>query len=194
MKVLAFNGSARKDGNCAFLIQQVFQQLQQEGIETEMIQMAGCKIHGCRACYGCFQKKNGYCQFDDDEINSWIDRIRQADGLILVSPTYFSDVTTEMKAFIDRVGFVARANNNFLARKVGASIVAVRRAGAIHALDTLNHFFLCQSMFLVGSSYWNIGIGREKGEVEKDQEGMRTMAILGQNMAWLLKKIGSASR
>jgi multimeric flavodoxin WrbA len=112
-----------------------------------------------------------------------------ADGIILGSPTYFSDVTPEMKALIDRTGFVSRANDFLFKRKVGAAIVAVRRAGATHVFDTLNHFFLCAQMIVPGSIYWNIGVGREKGEVEKDTEGIQTMKILGQNMAWLLKNL-----
>ncbi|MCM8769820.1 MAG: flavodoxin family protein [Candidatus Omnitrophica bacterium] len=189
MKVVAFNGSPRKDGNCTLLIKKVFEELEDNGIKTELIHLAGSKIHGCRACYGCFQKKNKQCCFQDDEVNSWISKMVEADGIILASPTYFADVTPEMKALIDRAGFVCRANGNLLVRKTGAAIVSVRRAGEIHALDTLNHFFLCQSMFLVGSSYWNIGVGREKGEVEKDEEGLKTMRMLGQNLAWLLKRL-----
>ncbi|HOJ40421.1 MAG TPA: flavodoxin family protein, partial [bacterium] len=114
MKVVAFNGSARKDGNCAFLIRRVFQELERENIETELIQLAGAKLHGCRACYGCFQKKNSRCQFDDDQLNDYLAKILESHSLILASPTYFSDVSPEMKALIDRVGFVARANNNLL--------------------------------------------------------------------------------
>jgi multimeric flavodoxin WrbA len=112
-----------------------------------------------------------------------------ADGILLGSPTYVADVSPEIKALIDRAGMVGRANDDMFRRKVGAAVVAVRRAGAIHAFDTLNHFFLIMEMIVPGSSYWNIAIGREKGEVEKDAEGIQTMKILGQNMAWVLKKI-----
>ena len=122
-------------------------------------------------------------------VNGCIEKMRQADGIILASPTYFADVTTEMKALIDRGGFVSRANGNFLRRKVGAAISVARRAGAIHAFDTMNHFFLISEMIVPGSNYWNVAIGREKGEVEKDAEAVRTMKILGENMAWLLKKM-----
>jgi multimeric flavodoxin WrbA len=113
----------------------------------------------------------------------------EADGIILASPTYFADVSTEMKALIDRAGFVTKANGGMLKRKVGAAVVAVRRAGAIHAFDTINHFFFISEMIVPGSSYWNIGVGREKGEVESDAEGVKTMQVLGENMAWLLKKL-----
>ena len=188
MKVLAFNGSPRKDGNTVRMIQQVFDALQQEGIATELIQVGGVLLHGCKACYQCRKLQNGKCSQTDDPVNGWIEQMREADGIILASPTYFADVTPELKAVMDRSGFVVRGGNNFFRRKVGAAIVAVRRAGGIHAFDSINHFFLINEMLVPGSSYWNIGYGREKGEVAKDEEAMRCMTTLGQNMAWLLKK------
>ena len=188
MKVLAFNGSPRKDGNTVRLIQKVFETLQQAGIATELIQVGGLLLHGCKACYQCRKLQNGRCSQDDDPVNGWIEQMRSADGIILASPTYFADVTPEMKALMDRAGFVMRGEQNQFRRKVGAAVVAVRRAGGIHAFDTLNHFFLINEMLVPGASYWNLGYGRDKGEVEKDEEAMRTMTTLGQNMAWLLKK------
>jgi multimeric flavodoxin WrbA len=116
-----------------------------------------------------------------------------ADGIILASPTYFADITTEIKALIDRAGMVGRANGHLYRRKVGAGVIAVRRGGAIHAFDSLNHFFLISQMIIPGSVYWNIGIGREIGEVEKDEEGVLTMKTLGENMAWLMKKLAVVS-
>jgi len=189
MKVIAFNGSARKDGNTAILLNYVLGELQNEGIETELFQLAGKEIRGCMACYKCFKNKDGRCVVDNDILNECVEKMFEADGILLGSPTYFSDVTAEMKALIDRSGFVARANGDALKHKAGAAIIAVRRAGSIHAFDTINHFFLINQLIVPGSSYWNIGFGREKGEVEKDEEGIRTMKTLGQNMAWLLKKI-----
>ena len=191
MKVMAFNGSARKDGNTAILINYVLKELEKEGIETELLQLAGQKIQGCMACYKCFENKDGQCAFKDDILNTCVEKMAEADGIILGSPTYFTDVSTEMKALIDRSGFVSKANGDILQRKLGAAVVAVRRAGSIHAFDTLNHFFLIAQMIIPGSSYWNLGIGRNKGEVEKDEEGIKTMQVLGRNMAWLLKKMQS---
>jgi len=188
LRVIAFNGSPRPDGNTVRLIHRVFQVLQAAGIETELVQVGGNLIHGCQACFQCFQNKNGCC-VQNDMVNGWIEKMRQADGILLGSPTYFADVTPELKALMDRAGLVVGANDNFLARKVGAAVVAVRRAGAIHAFDTINHFFLIRQMIVPGSSYWNLGIGREKGAVEKDAEGVRTMTVLGENMAWLLKTL-----
>ncbi len=135
------------------------------------------------------QKKNGRCVHDDDVANECIAKMVEADGIILGSPTYFADLTPETKALIDRAGFVTRANGDLLKRKVGAAVIAVRRAGEIHAFDSINHFFLISQMIVPGSCYWNVGIGREKGDVEKDEEGLETMRVLGENMAWLLEKV-----
>ncbi len=191
MKVVAFNGSARKDGNTAILIRRVFAELEAEGIETELVQLAGQPIRGCTACGQCYKNKNQRCVIENDIVNDCIEKMRAADGIILGSPTYFADVTTEMKALIDRAGFVARANDDMFKRKVGAAVVAVRRAGSIHTFDSINHFFLIGQMIIPGSIYWNMGIGRAKGEVEQDEEGLQTMKTLGQNIAWLLKKINA---
>jgi multimeric flavodoxin WrbA len=185
MYVVAINGSARKDGNTAKLIREAFTELKKEGIKTEMIQLAGKKLTGCNACYKCFKKKNKRCAITTDILNDCLEKIMKADAIILGSPTYFADCSAGMKAFIERVGFVSRANGNFLRRKIGAAVVAVRRGGAIHAFDSINHFFTISEMVTVGSSYWNIGIG----DVSDDKEGLATMRVLGENMAWLLKKL-----
>jgi multimeric flavodoxin WrbA len=189
MKVVAINGSARKGGNTAQLIETAFGPLREAGVECELIELAAKDVRGCTACRKCVEKKDGQCHGRKDFGNEVIDRLRDADGIILGSPTYFADVSAEMKAIIDRVGYVSMANGGVYQRKPGAAVVAVRRGGAIHVFDTLNHFFLISQMVVVGSSYWNIGIGREKGEVEGDEEGQRTMVNLGKNMAWLLGKL-----
>lgn len=189
MNVVAFSGSARKDGNTAILVRQVFAELEKAGIETELVQLAGERLRGCIACYQCWKTKDGHCAVQDDCIDDCIQKMRAADGILLASPTYFADVTAEIKALIDRAGMVARASDHMFRRKVGAGIIAVRRGGAIHAFDSLNHFFLISQMIVPGSIYWNLGIGREIGEVEQDAEGMQTMQVLGENMAWLMRKI-----
>ena len=189
MRVIAFNGSARKDGNTAILINHVFRELENEGIDTQLIQLSGSRIHGCIACMQCYENKDRHCSVKDDIANDCIEKMLAADGIILGSPTYFANVSTEMKALIDRAGMVSRANSDMLARKVGAAVVAARRAGAIHVFNSINHFFFIGQMIVPGSSYWNIGMGRQKGEVEKDEEGIQTMKNLGRNMAWLLKKL-----
>jgi multimeric flavodoxin WrbA len=191
LKVVALNGSARKGGNTAILLRYVLRELENEGIETELIEMSGARIHGCLACRECSKKKNHRCAQKKDMGNAYIEKMEQADGILLGSPTYVADISPEMKALMDRACLVSRANGSMFRRKVGAAVVAVRRAGAMHAFDTLNHFFLINEMIIPGSSYWNIGIGREIGDVEKDEEGIQTMKTLGQNMAWLLKKTAS---
>jgi multimeric flavodoxin WrbA len=189
MKVVAFNGSPHKDGNTSILINLVLEELKKEGIETETVQVGGKKIRGCVACYKCMKNLDRRCAVDDDILNECIERMLAADGILLGSPTYFTDVTAEMKALIDRAGMVGTANGYMYKRKVGAAVVAVRRAGSTHAFDTMNHLFTYHQMIVPGSSYWNMGIGMTPGQVNQDEEGVRTMQVLGQNMAWLLRKL-----
>lgn len=189
MKVIAFNGSSRKDGNTAYLLKTVLAEIEKEGIDTEIYHLSGKQIQGCIACYKCFSNKDKRCAVDNDIINDCIAKMLNSQGILLGSPTYFSNVSASMKALIERCGMVARANDDMFKRKVGASVVAVRRAGSAHVFSSLNYFFLIGQMIIPGSSYWNIGIGREPGEVKNDNEGIQTMKTLGQNMAWLMKKI-----
>ena len=189
MKVIAFNGSARKGGNTSILINLVLGELQKEGIETELFQFAGKKIRGCVACMKCFENKDQRCANNKDVLNECLEKMLEADGIILGSPTYFSNVSTEIKALIDRAGLVAIANGHMFKRKVGAAVVAVRRAGSVSVFDAINYFFFINQLIVPGSIYWNMGIGYEKGDVEKDEEGIQTMKVLGENMAWLLKKL-----
>jgi len=191
MKVVAFNGSPRKEGNTSVLIKHVLAELEKEGIETEVVQVGGKRIHGCTACGKCYEKMDRKCVNDKDIINECIEKMLEADGIILASPTYFADLTPELKAVIDRAGFVAKANSEMFRHKVGAAVVAVRRAGSIHVFDSINHFFTISQMIIPGSSYWNMGMGLAEGDVEKDEEGIQTMQTLGQNMAWLLKKLNA---
>ena len=189
MKVVAISGSARKDGNTAILINNVFQELEKEKIETELIQLAGKKIRGCLACMKCFENQDQRCSNKNDVLNECLEKMIEADGIILGSPTYFSNVSTEIKALIDRAGLVAIANDHMFKRKVGAAVVAVRRAGSVSVFDAINYFFFINQLIVPGSIYWNMGIGYDKGDVEKDEEGIQTMKVLGENMAWLLKKL-----
>ena len=191
MKVIAFNGSGRKDGNTAILLNAVLEEISKEGIETELIQLAGKAPQGCIACYKCFENKDQKCAVTKDRLNEYLAKIIEADGILFGSPVYFADATAGIKALIERCGMVSTANGGLFKRKVGAAVAAVRRAGAIHTSDTLNHLFQHQQMIVVGSSYWNLGIGRDPGQVKDDAEGIRTMKTLGQNMAWLLKKINN---
>ena len=190
MKVLAINSSARKDGNTAFLINTVFEELKKEGIETEMVQLAGKVIEPCKACWACGGKKN--CVHKKDLFQEIYEKMIQADGILLGSPVYTANISANMQAFLERASVVADMNRdeNLLRHKVGATVTAARRGGALNALDAMNHFFMLQDMFIVGSSYWPMAYGRMPGEVKEDQEGIETMKNLGQNMAYLLKALG----
>jgi multimeric flavodoxin WrbA len=189
MKIVAFNGSARKKGNTRILIDMVLNVLKKEGIETEVVNLAGKKIRGCTACMQCFEKQDQNCAGVDDFINDCIAKMIQSDGMILASPTYFANVSTEMKALIDRAGMVAFANPGLMRYKVGAAITVAQRTGASRAFMAMNTFFTCFEMFIVGSNYPNMALGLNKGDVEKDAQGLETMRVLGKNMAFLLEKI-----
>ena len=191
MKVVAFNGSAGKDGNTALLIGHVFEELEREGIETELVQLAGEDLIGCTNCGVCSKTRDGRCSIDTDCVNERIEKMLATDGIIIGSPVYFANCTATTQALIERAGYAPRKAGNALARKAGAAVVAVRRAGAMHAFDSINHFFQISEMIVVGSSYWNVGIGREAGDVERDAEGVETMRTLGGNMAWALKKLNA---
>ncbi len=189
MKVVAVNGSARKGGNTTMLIEAVFEPLRAAGHDCDLIELAKRDIRGCTACGKCREKADRKCHGRKDDGNEIIARLFDADAILLGSPTYFADITPELKAIIDRAGYVARGNGNPFARKPGAAVVAVRRAGAIHAFDSINHFFLIGEMVVVGSSYWNVGIGGPKGAVAEDDEGIATMHRLGENMAWVMERL-----
>jgi multimeric flavodoxin WrbA len=189
MKVIAFNGSPRSGGNTEFLLKTALSALEAEGFETELIKVGGQMLRGCTGCCWCRESGEGRCVMDEDPMNGYIEKMREADGILLGSPTYFADLTSEMKALIDRAGYVLRPKME-LRRKVGAAVVAARRGGAIHTFDSINHFFLINEMLVVGSNYWNDGLGGPKGAVEEnDAEGAKVALKLGQNMGWALKKL-----
>ena len=189
MKVLAINGSARRKGNTQILIDTTLAPLREAGHECEVISLAGLNIGGCTACAACKREKDRACHGRSDDLNPLMEKVWEADALIVASPTYFADVTTEVKAFIDRIGYVARANDQLLSRKIGAPLVSARRAGAIHTLDSIVHLFTICDMVTVGSTYWPLAYGGLPGEVAHDEEGLRTATHLGENIAWLLEKI-----
>lgn len=189
MKVIGINGSARKDGNTAIIIEKVFDELKKETIETELIQLSRENIQGCIGCGGCFKNKDKKCILKNDIVNQCIEKMLEADGIILGSPVYFADVTANMKALLERIGMVSIANGNLFKHKVGAAVVAVRRGGDMHAFDTMNYFLHCTQMYSVGGTYWNMVRGKEIGEVLNDEEGMENMKSIGENMAWILDKI-----
>lgn len=188
MKAIAFNGSPRRNGNTSILLKTVLDELKKEDIDVELVHLGGKPARGCMACRKCFELKNNRCAIDD-EINEHIQKMLEADAIILGSPVYFSMMTPELKAFIDRTGMVSRANGDIFKRKIGACVVAVRRAGSVSTFNSINDYFLIQQMIVPGSSYWNIGLGRNEGDVSGDAEGIETMKNLGKNIAWLMKKI-----
>lgn len=189
MYVLAINGSPRKKGNTELLLHTVLEPLAAAGWETEYLQVGGRPIKGCMACGGCMKNRDQRCVNADDVFNELMEKMIRADALVLGSPTYFADVTAEMKALIDRSGFVAMANDRLFAGKIGAAVVAVRRGGATHVFDTINHLFFISQMIVPGSIYWNMGYGLDKGEAANDAEGLANMKQLGAAIAWLGKAI-----
>jgi multimeric flavodoxin WrbA len=189
MKVLGINCSPRKGGNTEILLNEVFRVLNSEGIKTELFQLGSREVDGCIACMKCRKKKDGRCHQKNDVINHCIEKMIRADGIIIGSPVYFADLSAQAKALIDVAGYALRGAGNPLRRKIGAAVISVRRTGAIHAFDSINNFFLINEMIIPGSSYWNIAVGKEKGDVLHDEEGLKTMKVLGENMAWLLRKL-----
>lgn len=189
MKVLGINSSARKDGNTAILMEKVFEALNKEGIETEMIQLSGKIIEPCKACWACGGKRN--CVHKKDPFQDIFEKMTQADGIILGSPVYTANISANMQALLERASVVTDMNRkeNLFQHKVGAAITAARRGGALNTLDAMNHFFMLQNMFIVGSTYWPMAYGQMPGDVQKDEEGLATMSNLGQNMAYLLKAL-----
>ena len=186
MKAVLFNGSPRKNGNTAALLACVGRTLEAEGWEVETVQLSSAKIHGCRGCQACAKRRDGRCAFGDDDANALIDKIMAADAVVMGSPTYFTDVTAELKALIDRAGYVAFVNGWMFSGKIGAAVVAAGRAGATHAYDTINHMYLMNNMLVPGSVYWNVGFGQKPGEAaENDAFTVKTMEQLGRAIAWL---------
>ena len=189
MRVLAVNGSPRKGGNTETMLKHALTTLDEAGWETEYVHLGGKKIRGCMACMKCWENKDRKCVVNNDAFNEVMEKMLDADAIILGSPTYFSDVSAELKALLDRSGMVALANDRAFAGKIGAAVVAVRRGGGIHVFDTINHMYLMSQMIVPGSTYWNLGFGLEKGEVQKDAEGLANMESLAQTIAWLGKAL-----
>jgi multimeric flavodoxin WrbA len=192
MKAVAFNGSPRKGGNTEYLLKKVLEPISDAGIETELVQIGGQPLRGCIACYKCRENKNSQCVITTDMVNDCIAKMIEADAIILGSPTYFAGMTSEMKALIDRAGFVAGSNGRIFSRKIGAAVVVNRRGGATSVMDSINHMFLMSRMIVPGSTYWNFGVGREKGDVASDAEAMANMKDLGETIAWLITSLKRA--
>lgn len=193
MYALAVNGSPREGGNTEVLLKEVLSSLAENGWETELVKVGGTAIRGCTACYKCFENKDNRCIIGNDGFNEVYAKLLKADAMILGSPTYFAAVSADLKALLERAGFVAIANNNAFAGKIGTAVVAVRRGGATHAFDSINHMYQMSRMVIPGSTYWNMGIGREKEEVTGDEEGMNNMRHLGKVINWLGRSIKNSN-
>lgn len=189
MKVVAINGSPRKGGNTELMLKKVLEAVEKHGVETQFIQIGGTNIHGCRGCWACKSLQNRKCVCDDDILNGILEDVFNADAIVLGTPSYFSDMTPELKSFIDRAGVVALGNGKLFKHKIGAGVIAQRRGGGTSIQASLHHMFLMSEMIIPGSTYWNLGFGREKEEVLSDEEAMQNMENLGENIYWLLDKI-----
>ena len=186
IKVIAFDGSPREPSNTRVALELGTPELEKQGIATEIVKVGGKAVRGCEACGACGRNKDERCIIDD-EVNGWIAQIKDADGIILGSPVHYAGIAADMKAFLDRAFYVQGANDRLFRHKVGAALVCVRRSGGVSTFDQLNHYLTCSEMLMPTSNYWNVIHGRAPGEVLQDSEGVQTLKILGQNMAWLLK-------
>ena len=192
MKVVMFNGSPRKNGVTNTALKIVMKELENQGLEVELIWMGMDRLSGCNGCYECLRTKDKKCVIKTDKMNEYIEKIIESDGVIIGSPTYFANISSRIKALIDRAGLVGLVNGNLFKHKVGAAVIAVRRAGAVHAFSSINYFFLINQMHIIGSNYWNLGVNpnvMNPKDFEKDEEGIETFKVLGQNMAYVIKKL-----
>ncbi len=188
MKVVAFNGSPRQEGNTYHAISLVAGELEKEGIEVEIVHVGNKALHGCLACGKCAKNRDERCAIDD-EVNGWIQKMKAADGILLGSPVHYSGIAGTMKCFLDRAFYVCGVNKGMLRHKVGAAVVAVRRSGGVAACDQLNHFLSYSEMLIPTSNYWNVGYGQKPEEILQDDEGKQIMSLLGKNMTWLLQLV-----
>lgn len=187
MKVIAFNGSPKKEGNTYHALQMVLEPIQAAGAEVEIITVGNHAISGCVACGGCVRNKNERCVIENDSVNEWIQKMKDADGIILGSPVHYAGIAGNMKSFLDRAFYVTSVNNGMLRHKVGASVAAVRRSGGVTTFEQLNNYLLYSEMFLPTANYWNVIHGARPGEVKEDTEGVQIMSVLGENMNYLLQ-------
>lgn len=189
MKIVAFNGSPNKNGNTWHAIKMVTDELEREGIKTEIVHVGNKAIRGCLACGQCAKKRNEQCVQTGDPLNEWIQKVKVADGIIVGSPVHFAAIGGTMKSFLDRFFYVTGVNDSMLRHKVGAAVVAVRRSGGLPTFNQLNNFLCYSEMLLPTSNYWNVIHGTKPGEATRDEEGTQIMRTLGKNMAWLLQLV-----
>ena len=186
MHILGIIGSPRVRGNTERLVSEALKAAEDDGAETELLRLADKEVKPCDYCRTC--RKTGECRIKDD-FKPIFDKMTEADGIVLASPVYFGSATPQIKAVIDRAGYLSIAKGRVFENKVGGAMVVARRAGQNFTLAQLLFFFLHQGMIVPGSTYWNIAFGREKGEVAKDEEGLRTARNFGKKMVWLIRRI-----
>lgn len=189
MKVLGISGSPRSGGNTEILIKLALEQMAQEGFETDFLPLAGLNIKPCTACGGCAKSEKPECVQPDPDFKGVVERFMAADAVIVGSPVYFGSATPQTMALLDRVGYVSRRHGNFLRRKSGAAVAVGRRAGQNFTFAQINYFFLISEMIVPGSTYWNVGLALDKGDINQDQEALETIGNLTTNMAWFMKKL-----
>lgn len=189
MKVVAFNGSPKKEGNTYHALRMVAGELEKEGIEVEIIHIGGAPVRGCMGCNMCARNRDEKCVLQRDELNLWIQKMKEADGILFGSPVHFAGPSAAMKAFLDRATYVCGNNGGLLRHKVAAAVTAVRRSGGVPAVDSMNRYITYSEMLMPTSNYWNVIHGLKPGQVEQDDEGVQIMQVLGRNMAWLMKLV-----
>ncbi len=185
-KIVIINGSIHNDGNTSIMIHRLIESLNVT-YEKEIINLSQYSINSCRACWGCGGKKN--CIYNDDHFQNIFEKLKQADVIILATPVYSANMSGRMQMFLERCAVVCDMNEGILQHKIGASLSVARRTGALHAIDSMNHFFLNHEMFVVGSSYWTVGYGRVPGDIVRDEESIKTIDKLAENINYLLEKI-----
>ena len=190
MKVLLINGSSRKE--CTYTaLSKVAESLNEEGIETEIINLSGTPVRDCIGWGMCAKNGNARCVFNDDIVNTIIEKAEESDGFIFGTPVYYAHPSGRILSVLDRAFYAGKKAFEF---KPGASIISARRGGTVASFDVLNKYFTISQMPIVSSTYWNNVHGNNKEEVVQDLEGMQTMYNLGKNMAWILKCIESGKQ
>lgn len=187
MKVIAILGSPRKNGNTAHAFEIAHKEFTKEGIDFEVVHVGNKLIHGCIACKQCAKNRDEKCTINNDITNDTIQKMKNADAIILGSPVYFAGIAGTMKSFLDRAFYVSSANGGLFRGKVAAALTAARRSGGSHTIDGLNHYITYGEMIVATSTYWSIIHGRDEGEMLQDEEGVQTIEMLARNIAWLLK-------
>ena len=188
MKIIAINGSPHKKGNTYIAIRRIADILEKEGIETKIVDVGDNFHSGCVACGRC--RTNGNRCIFNDSVNSVLEKMEDAAGMIIGSPTYYAGMNGTLKCFLDRLFM---AGSPIFRHKVGVGVVAVRRAGALTVFDQINKYFSICEMITIGGNYWNMVFGAKEGECIKDDEGMQNMRVLANNMIWLLKTIEAST-